>query len=428
MTASMRSLVADLLSEPVPRWTKALPPTAGPVALQDVGAQGWRALAGDLPWPTMLLKETALQHNIELMAAFCAQQGLDLAPHGKTTMAPQIVHHQFEAGAWGVTAATATQARVFHSFGAGRIIIANELLDPAGVRWVRGALEADPELEVYCLVDSVAGVDRLARLLPETGPPLAVLLELGVEGKRAGCRTMAEALAVVAAVTDGSRLELVGVETFEGVIGADHMPQTVERVDEYLGWVRDVAEQLMARGAFGDSDEVLLTAGGSIYPDRVAAAFGTTWDPPQRTRRVLRSGCYVTHDHGLYEGGSPFGRHASGPRLEPALEAWGVVLSRPEPNLAIVGFGRRDVPYDSGLPVPIAVADARGSQRELPDGVEIVQLNDQHAFVRVPHAALEVGDLLGCGISHPCTAFDKWDVIPLVDDGYAVTGAVRTFF
>jgi D-serine dehydratase len=428
MTTTTRDAVAALLAQPVPAWTKALPPIDDSLALEDVGTRRWRALVGDLPWPIMLLKGRALEHNIDLMARFCAEHGLDLAPHGKTTMAPQIVHRQLDAGAWGVTVATATQARLFEAFGVRRIIIANELLDPVGVRWVSDALARDPELEMYCLVDSPAGVERIAELLPDSGPRLAVLLELGVEGQRAGCRTIEDALTVVDFVTARPQLQLAGVETFEGVIGADRAPATVRKVDDYLAWVRDVAERLMTRDAFADRDEVLLTAGGSTYPDRVAAAFGASWDPPQHTRRVLRSGCYVTHDHGLYETGSPFGRHADGARLKPALEVWGVVLSRPEPDLAIVGFGRRDVPYDAGLPVPVAAVDIHGTTRDLPGGVEVVQLNDQHAFVHVPGGALEIGELLGCGISHPCTAFDKWDVIPVVDDAYVVTGAVRTFF
>lgn len=426
MTSAIDTAVADMLAEPVPAWTKALPATGGSLPLGQVGQQGWNALTGDLPLPVMVLKEPALDHNISLMSGFCAEHGLDLAPHGKTTMSPQIVQRQLEAGAWGVTAATATQARIFHEFGSKRIIIANQLLDPAGVRWATAALRADPALSLTCLVDSVPGVRRLTDLL-DGAASMPVLLELGVQGQRTGCRSSEDVQAVVEAVDGSPALHLVGVETFEGVIGADHDPTTVEAVDRHLTWVRDVAEHLMQEDAFAVDEEVVVTAGGSIYPDRVAAVLGAAWDPPQPARRVLRSGCYVTHDHGLYEEGSPFGRHATGARLQPALEAWGVVLSHPEPDLAIVGFGRRDVPYDAGLPIPFGIRSDEGDDRPTSE-VEVVQLNDQHAFVQDPRGELRVGDLLGCGISHPCTAFDKWDVIPVVNDDYAVTAAVRTYF
>ena len=56
-------------------------------------------------------------------------------------------------------------------------------------------------------------------------------------------------------------------------------------------------------------------------------------------------------------------------------------------------------------------------------------MDDQHAYVRVGQGVeISVGDLVGCGISHPCTNFDKWRLIPLVDDDYTFVGAVRTFF
>jgi len=32
------------------------------------------------------------------------------------------------------------------------------------------------------------------------------------------------------------------------------------------------------------------------------------------------------------------------------------------------------------------------------------------------------------GISHPCTAFDKWQLIPVVDEEYRIVDVVRTFF
>jgi D-serine deaminase-like pyridoxal phosphate-dependent protein len=145
-------------------------------------------------------------------------------------------------------------------------------------------------------------------------------------------------------------------------------------------------------------------------------------------RVVLRSGCYVTHDTRFYEGLSPLGARATGAeRLRPALEAWGAVLSRPEPGLALLLLGKRDAAHDIDLPMPFAVRGRDGLRAA--EGLEVVDLNDQHAFVRVPPAdPLAVGDLVGCGMSHPCTAFDKWRLIPVVDDDYAVVDAVHTFF
>ncbi len=67
---------------------------------------------------------------------------------------------------------------------------------------------------------------------------------------------------------------------------------------------------------------------------------------------------------------------------------------------------------------------------QLDDGaLELFELNDQHAYVRVPPGFdLAVGDIVGCGISHPCTTFDRWRALPLVDEHCNVAGVVRTFF
>ena len=172
------------------------------------------------------------------------------------------------------------------------------------------------------------------------------------------------------------RLELAGVEGFEGILSSP------DAVDRFLDLVADVARAVEANGLFDHLDEVVLTAGGSAFFDRVAARL-TAVDLGRPSRVVLRSGCYLTHDSGAYDLASPLGSKSAGDHLRPALEAWGVVLSRPEPKLAIVGFGKRDVPYDAGLPVPLFLA-RDGERRSVEPGCEISQVNDQHAYLRLP--------------------------------------------
>jgi D-serine dehydratase len=145
---------------------------------------------------------------------------------------------------------------------------------------------------------------------------------------------------------------------------------------------------------------------------------------------VLRAGCYVTQDGGFYDRLSPLaGRAAGSPRLHNALEVWGLVQSRPQPDLAVVGFGKRDVPLDLGLPTPAKVRRTGGEVLALTWAAEVVALSDQHAHVRVdPAVELAVGDLLGATISHPCGAFDRWRLLPVVDDDYRLVDGVLTFF
>lgn len=409
-----------LRADPIDWRYKGFPPAEG-VTPATLGAQSWNLLAGDLFLPALVLRESALAHNLALMGRWCAVRGVSLAPHGKTTMSPELFARQLEAGAWAITAATASQARVYRTFGVGRILLANELVEPGSVRWVAAELARDPSFDFLCLADSVEAVAAIDRALAgETSRPVRVLVELGLAGGRTGARTVDGALEVAQAIGRSASLELAGVEGYEGIVHDDAL------VDTFLGQLRGLLDRLIAAGSFDARDEIVVTAGGSIYFDRVAELLVAA-DP--RIRVVVRSGCYLTHDDGLYDEHSPFGSHGSEvERLQPAFEAWAVVLSRPEPALAIAGMGKRDVPYDLGLPVPLK-AHGPGGLRDVRGSMEVVDLNDQHAYVQLdPSDPLAVGDLLGCGISHPCTAFDKWRLIPVVDDAYTVIDAVHTFF
>jgi D-serine deaminase-like pyridoxal phosphate-dependent protein len=381
--------------------------------------------------PVMALKESALRHNIDSMAALCERHGISLAPHGKTAMAPQLLQMQLDAGAWAVTAATMSQVRVWRAFGAQRVILANELVEPASARWVADELQRDPDFDFYCLVDSVPGVRLLESSLDGAGLErrVSVLLELGLAGGRTGSRTREQASDVAQAVAASRHLSLGGVEGFEGIIGGDDLVATLQTVDRFLAEMRVLVVELDGAGLFDQSREVLVSAGGSAFLDRVLADLGEPWGLSRPVRIVLRSGCYLTHDAVHYKELSPFGtRLAHTEPLEEALEVWGVVLSLPEPELAVLGFGKRDVPYDLQLPVPRLVKQAGEAPRRLRTGASITALNDQHAFMKLGADDLHVGDLVGCGISHPCTAFDKWRLLPVVDDGYRVLDAVLTYF
>jgi len=422
---SLRSAHPDalgsLLDEPIDGRYKAFPAAEG-VTIGAVGRMGWNLLRGDLLLPALVLKESALAHNIALMARWCEERGILHAPHGKTTMAPQLFERQLDAGAWAMTAATASQVRTYRAFGVRRILLANELVETAALRWLARELAGDPELDFYCLVDSVAAVESMTEALSGSERPVQVLVEIGFEGGRTGCRTIAEAVDVAAAVARSPALELVGTEGYEGIIGGDRSDSAIAAVDDFLRRLRDATVELERRDAFGGRESVIVSAGGSAYFDRVAEMLGADWSFDRAIDLVVRAGGYVTHDVGLYERSSPLARE-----LRPALEAWGAVLSRPEPGLALVGLGKRDVSHDVDLPLPQLVQGPDGLRKAT--GIAVTGLNDQHAYVRVsPDDPLGVGDLLACGISHPCTAFDKWRLIPVVDDDYTVIDAIATFF
>jgi D-serine dehydratase len=420
-----------ILAQPIDYQYKAFPASAQPVPIGAAGAQGWNALKPPFSTPVMVLKDRALQHNIDLMADWCTARGVSLAPHTKTPLSPQIAGRQQAAGAWALTVADVHQAQVMRSAGAQRLFVANEVTDAAAARWLARELDADAGLEIYCLIDSWPGAARLDRQLADAGfrGRLPVLIELGIPGARCGCRTVAQAVDLAAAVTGLPRLRIAGAEAYENLFPAGTAEQTIGQVDELLAALRELLRTLDARGLFGPADEVLVSAGGSMWFDRVAAELTGSWALSRPVRTILRAGSYVTHDFAEYEEFSPLAARSAGPpRLEQALELWAAVLSRPEPELAILNFGKRDTGHDRGLPMPFAAHTATGPADLEPARYEVLSLNDQHARLRLPAGSpLAVGDLVGSYISHPCTSFDKWRLLPLVTDGYDVIGAVRSY-
>jgi len=387
-------------------------------------------LQAGLMLPLLVLRSTELEANIATMARYCDRNGVSLAPHGKSTMAPTIIRKQLAAGAWAVTAATAWQAIVLREMGVRRVLLANELTDEPSISALARTLLMDPEFEIIVYVDSVRGVAVLDRLLQQgsLARRLPVLIEVGLTGGRAGCRDLAAVDAVADAVACSDQLVLIGASGYEGIVSPGADWSGLPAVDAYLRFLGEVAMHLVARRSISPDLEPMVSAGGSIFFDRVVSILGPVVEG-LGGRLVLRSGCYVTHDDGLYERFSPFGSGSLGAdRFEPALELWATVLSTPEPGLAIAGFGRRDAPEDHGLPIVKAVLQ-EGVSRTSASAIEVFELNDQHAFLRLSgEIELSPGDILVCGISHPCTAFDKWRAIPVVDDGGVICDVIETYF
>jgi D-serine dehydratase len=399
-------------------------------------ALGWNVLREDLPVPLCVLRGGALERNIARFQEFSDAHGVLLCPHAKTSMAPALFRRQLEAGCWGLTFATMTQVAVGRRHGVQRIFYANQLVGAADIRYVCGELRRDPGFDFYCLVDSVAGVELLASRVAAADPGrrVNVLVEGGLAGGRCGVRDVETAVTVAEAVrAGGAQLALVGVEGFEGLLQYREAGRRSADAREFLRFLVAIAEALDGRGLFSAGPAVLLSAGGSAFYDLVISEFAAA-RLSRPSRVILRSGCYLTQDWGIY-GGLLADLHQRGgsaePDLEPALEVWTQVLSVPEPDRVILSAGRRDFGQDAGNPVALTHVP-RGSAlgRSLREaGWQMTAVSDQHAHMTVPPGhGVTVGDLVALGPSHPCTTFDKWRVLYVVDDGYNVTETVATCF
>lgn len=419
--------VAAISEERIDWRFKGLPLAVEGSTIREAAGLGLNLFEDGFLGPVLTLDEAALEHNIVTMATWCAERGVELAPHAKTTMAPQLWARQLAAGAWGLTAANAAQLRVYRAFGVSRVILANQVADVPALRWIDRERAEDPAFQLASFVDSLEVVARMESCLREAGARSAdVIVELGRTAGRAGARSVAEAIDVARAVTASPLLRLVGVGGYEGVLVNDPSPRSLAVISGFLARMRELTMKLHGLGLF-ETDEIILTAGGSCFFDLVVREFAPPW-PGMRVTTVLRSGCYITHDAGFYRWMSPFSRGEAGcGSLRPALRLWARVTSRPEPGLALITAGKRDLSFDAWPPEPQLVRRADGTTVSL-DNCVIEQVNDQHAFITLPPGQkMEIGDWAGLGLSYPCTAFDKWQLIPVLR-GEQVVDFVRTYF
>ncbi|GAA2528998.1 amino acid deaminase [Streptomyces levis] len=416
--------LARLAAERVDHRFKGLPPDADGLTVGELAAQRRNLFTGGFATPVLALSAERLEHNLRLMETYAARHGLAFAPHGKTSMAPQLFHRQIEHGAWGITLAVPHQVRVARAFGTRRVFLANELVDAAALRWIAGELDADPDFRFVCYVDSVRGVELMDAALRGAARPVDVVVELAAgEGARTGVRTEAECAAVADAVAATRTLRLVGVAGYEGEVPkADP-----ERVAAWLRRLVALAADFDAAGRFSGLDEIVVSAGGSAWFDAVADVFAEIPGLSRPVLKLLRSGAYVSHDDGHYRKLTPFNRVPEEGALEPAFRLWTQVVSRPSAEQAFVNAGKRDAAYD--LDLPFAQVIRRDGAERPATGVSVTALSDQHAWLSTTaEADLRVGDWVGLGLSHPCTSFDKWQLIPVAEADGTVVDYVRTFF
>jgi D-serine dehydratase len=410
---------------------KGYPGDAPPLRRSQIGAMGWNVLAGDLPLPLAVIRREALAHNLGWMQRHVAAAGIALAPHGKTTLSPQLFAAQVEAGAWGITFANVHQLAIGVAGGVRRALIANQVIQAGDLRQLARLRAGHAGLRAPFFIDSAAQLALIEAAAP--AQPLEVLIELGLPGGRTGCRGHEQALALARAVHASPAVQLAGLSTYEGLWGSGDDAADRTLAEGLMQRVHAVALACEHEALF-DTDEVIVSAGGSAIFDLVSQALR----PPLRkpVLGLLRSGCYVTHDDGHYRRMVHVANQrlgcADADGLRAALQVWTLVQSCPEPGLAILNAGKRDLSFDMGLPRPVMVCP-RGEHtpRAAPAGWQISALNDQHAYLRLgddPAGALQVGDRVALGISHPCTTFDKWRWMPLVDEQFRVVDAITTQF
>ena len=396
-----------------------MPISAQGKSIRDFLATKPNLFTAGFQFPIMVLRDSALDHNILRMAAYCKSLGFELAPHVKTPMSPQIAKRQIDAGAWGLTVANFSQASIMFASGFTRLIIGNEVMEPTTIAEI-AKINGSGAGDIIFYLDSLAGLEIAQNSIDKvSNAKLNVFMEIGAVGGRAGIRDLDLLKKILIEISKDDRINVRGVSGFEGAVpGGDRAGAGIEKLRAFL---RQIVAAARITEPYVHGDKIVISAGGSSFFDYVAEEFAKYEGD---AHRILRSGGYVSHDHIHYEDLYPFMGLQDSERFFPALELWARVLSTPEPDLAILNFGKRDAGNDLDEPRPIL----KLAGKPTPFQGEIEKLNDQHAFMKVTPGSVVVGDVVGCGISHPCTNFDKWRLLPLVNDDYDVIDLVHTYF
>jgi len=389
-------------------------------------------LKEDFCLPLMTLNHSALINNCRWMQDYADAANVKLAPHGKTSMCPELFKMQLDHGAWGMTLANSYQVKIAYDCGVRKILMANQLVGKGNIQTIIQLLRNDSEFEFYCLVDNQDNVDQLNQQAAELNSPLQVLIEIAPADGRAGLRSSKEVIELAQYIKySAPHIQLAGIECYEGVI---HSCDPIPDVDKFLHHVAKITARVEELGLF-EVEQLILSGGGTVFFDRVAEILGKIkLQSPYEL--LIRPGCYISHDSGIYadfqnqlEVRDPLARTIAGD-LESAIEIFTYVQSLPEPGLAILNIGKRDVSFDSGLPFPKELfSPSTEKLSKLNKNWQITDLNDQHAFMNFPkESTVKVGDIICCRISHPCLTFDKWPQIALINDDYQVIDFIESRF
>ncbi|MFD2176073.1 amino acid deaminase [Veronia pacifica] len=386
-------------------------------------------LKEDISLPAAVIFSDLLERNLAWMQTFCDKRNVRFAPHAKTTMSPYIFTRQREMGAWGLTLATPIQIYNAYQTGAKNLLMANQLVGQANMRIISQLL-SDEDVQFCCVVDSIDNVKQLADFFSAADQQIDVLIELGTEGGRCGCRSDEQVQQLVTEISKHHAVRLKGIEFYEGVIKGEN---PVNEVSRFIERAVDTTLLLLHQSAF-DTDEVFLTGAGSAWYDVVADIISHAI-LPDNIFPVLRPGCYITHDEGIYQqaqdkvierddiAGSVPGQ------LLNCLEVWAYICSVPEPGKIIVNIGKRDIAFDAGYPKPIRHYRNQVGQKTEMFKWQVTGIMDQHLMIDIPtNSNVLPGDIVAFSQSHPCLTMDKWRQIHLVDYSFNLLDTIKTKF
>jgi D-serine deaminase-like pyridoxal phosphate-dependent protein len=329
--------------------------------------------------PALLLDIAAVELNIAQMAAWFVDKPCKLRPHVKTHKLPLVARMQLEAGAIGITCAKLSEAQVFLEHGFQDILIANEIVGQTKIRRLIGLVRYG---HIMVCVDHARNAEELSQAAEKADLQLDVLVEVNVGLNRCGVAPGPPTLELAQRIQGLAGLRFRGVMGYEGGL-----------------YVKDPEEKqakcLQANQTLVATRDLLINAG--IPVEIVSAGGSNTYNLTGAYPGItdVQVGSYVTMDLHNEDYGLGFRQ---------ALSLLTTVISRPEPDRAVIDAGLKAISQDAGLP---------GCRRS---GISVTRLNEEHGHLRIedPDDALKPGDKVELIPSHGCTTIPLHDVYVLV--------------
>lgn len=332
----------------------------------------------ELDTPSLTVDLDVFEDNVRLCMRRLA--GVRVRPHLKTAKSPQVAQLLLEAGAAGICVAKLSEAEVMIAGGIDDVLITTELVGPIKVRRLAQLASRWPEARIRVVVDSWEGAGALDAALPR---PLETLVDVNVGQDRCGVAPE-DALALADRIKELSRLELVGVQGYEGNL--QHVRDPAERrarCDVSMHRLEGAVDDLRAAGHPID----VVSTGGTGTAEFCAAHEVVT---------EVQPGSFVFMDADYSDtGGVPY---------RSSLTAIATVISRPARDRAVIDAGLKTLSDDSG---PARLLDA--------PGWSYLHAGDEHGVLTPTDAPerrdLRVGDRVTLQPSHIDTTVNLHDAL-----------------
>jgi len=412
------------------------------IKLKNIKKAKLNIIKENVQFPILTLDKNKLENNINILKSFAKRNSLNLAPHCKTFMSPQIINEYFRND-WGVTISNNQQLSSIVKLNLKNIIYGNLIINRENlIQYLKICKKYKNISNIYYCIDSSYGLKLLMNLIETTNykNDIKILIELGFKNGRCGIRDFDSFKKILKIYNRKiSNITISGLFFYEGAIASNDKRVISNKIENIIKLTKLCHEELIRENLYKNKNNI-ITAGGSVYFDLVTKYYHK-YSFTNNPKLIIRPGSFIAYGHGYYEKKIDdikkrkiIKKYISSKEniFLPSLLIWSHVISINDDGKAIINFGKRDVSFDLGNPIPISIYRKNNFFKKIKNDknlINVYKLNDQHAFLKYHKSLnLKIGDLISFGVSHPCITFDKWKYFYMINSKTEIINIYKTFF